>query len=119
MSPMPPPMAGAAAGLSSLISVTAASVVTKRAEMLEAFKTALRVTLVGSTIPAFEHIDPNAILGIEAEVRLLGRLHLSDFVGVIASVVGDLTQRFVERIHDGVDALLDIFAHYFPSFFFI
>ncbi len=50
--PMPPPggIAGAA-GFSSGISVTRASVVNKRPEMLAAFCNAVRVTLAGSMTP--------------------------------------------------------------------
>jgi hypothetical protein len=55
MPPMPPPMPGGIAGAFSFsgISVMMASVVKSRPEIEAAFSNALRVTLVGSTTPAF------------------------------------------------------------------
>ena len=99
----PPGGPAGAAGFSSGISATSASVVSNRLAMLAPFSMATLATFAGSVTPGLDHILVVFGEGVEAEVGLLARGDLlGDNGSLVASVVGDLPHGLLEGASDDV-----------------
>src|SRR6187200_1958979 len=106
--PMPPPpgIAGAASFLGA--SAIIASVVMRRPATDAASWSAARTTFAGSTIPAWS-ISILLGLGVKAEgLRLVVPDPADDDRALDARILGDLTDRSLERLQHDVDAGLNV-----------
>ena len=100
------PGAAGAAGAGSGLSATNVSVVNTKAAMEAAFCKAVRVTLAGSTIPAFYHVDVFFRQRVEANA-LIGCFNLRyDNRAFQACIGSNLTNRFFNSAFYEVDARL-------------